>query len=334
MGIKKYMFFSMALIVLCGVYVFTFQDASYSIEFFGVPVALKIAVWVVLPMILLAIFSVFHLIFYSFKINMQNRALAKDYEMFLKSAKQALLGENFEPKYKTKWFLDANDMLLALRDAKRGLEVVKNEELKQVCKDVSDIENSEHVNMKFYKLDEKNPLAIKNRLNELEKNPKIASEILRSCESLDSDLAKRAFEILVSTASYTEIKKFNFPLSTKDISVILKRNIDKEDALYINEADIDSLINEVSMSEDEYLQIAKILKKEINPDTLVAMFENIFHKDTNAGKAYFYILFELQMIDKARELLDSTDENEYQEFKTYLFLRDSGQNTDIKLLIK
>ncbi len=333
MGIKKYILFSIVLIALCGLYVFTFQDGSYSIEFFGVPIILKIAIWVVLPMALLAILSVFHLAFYYAKIAMQNRAIARDYELFVKASKQALLGKEFEPKYKTKWFLVANDMLTALKDAKQGSQKLENEELKKICQDIADINENKCVNIKPYKLDSDNPLVIKNRLNELSENPKAAQEILKNCKSLDDDLCKKAFEVVVNTASYTEIKRYELPLSPEDISVILKRNINKEDDLYINEGDIDNLINEVKMSQDEYLQIAKILKKDINPDTLVTMFEKMFHKDNNAGKAYIYILFELQMLDKAREVLQNTDESEYQEFRTYLFLRDKGQNIDMKLLV-
>ncbi len=334
MGIKKYLLSSIVLIALCGLYVFTFQDGNYSIEFFGVLVSLKIAIWVILPMVILALFSTAHLVFYYFKITMQNRALAKDYETFLKMSKRALLGKEIESNYKTKWFLDAHDMLIALKDAKKGHEVLKNEVLKKVCKDISDIENGECVNLRSYKLEQTNPLVIQNRLNELDKNPKIAGEILKNCDTLDDELCKKAFDVIINTASYTEIKRYTFPLTPKDVAVILKRNINKEDDLYINEADIDALINDVDMDQNDYMQIAKILKQEINPSTLVAMFEKIYHKENIAGKAYLYILFELQMIDKAREILQASDENEYEDFKAYLFLRDNEQNPDIKLLIK
>lgn len=333
MGIKRYVFFAIILIALCGLYVFTFQDGSYSIEFFGVPVLLKIAVWVILPMVLLAVFSVLHLTYYYIKISFQRRALAKDYELFLESAKAALLGKDFTPKFKTPWFQTPNDMLKAIRSAKDGAKLLQDEELRKICEDISSIENKEHINIKSYKLDNENPLAIQNKLNELNQEPKTAQEILRNCTSLDSDLCKSAYDSLIKSGSYTEIRKYNFPLSPREVSAILKRNIDKEDDLYISETDIDNLINEVKMNEDEYVQIANLLKKETNPETLVAMFEKIFHKDNTAGKAYIYILFELQMIDKAREVLQNSEEEEYKEFKTYLFLRDNGQNTDLKLLV-
>lgn len=333
MGIKRYVFFAIIIIALCGVYVYTFQDGSYSLEFFGIPIALKIAVWIVLPMVLLAIFTILHLTYYYIKISMQRRALAKDYEMFLEYAKSALLGKDFTPQFKTQWFQTPTEMLKAMREAKDGANLLRDEELKKICQDIVSIDDGEFVNIKPYKLDSENPLAIKNRLNELNSEPKKAQEILRNCSSLDSNLCKSAFDSLIKTASYTEIRKYDFPLSPKEVSIILKRNIDKDDDLYISETDIDSLINEVKMGEDEYVKIANLLKREINPETLVAMFEKIFHKDITAGKAYLYILFELQMIDKAREVLQNADEDEYKEFKTYLFLRDNGQNIDLKLLV-
>ncbi len=334
MGIKKYIFFATILIVLCGLYVFTFQDGSYSVEFFGVPITLKIAIWVILPMVLLTLVSVFHLIYYYAKISIERRALLKDYEMFIKSSKQALLGKEFEPKYKTQWFLVANDMLSALRDPKKGFEKLQNDELKKICEDITNIQDNEFVNLKPYKLEDSNPLAVQNKLNELSKDPKKASEILRDCPDLQSDLCKKAFDVILKNGSFTEIRKYKFKLSAKDVANILKRNIDKEDDLFINEADIDELINDTQMNKDEYLEVAKILKKDINPDTLVTMFERIFNKDNNAGKAYIYILIELQMLEKAQDVLDNSDEDEYEEFKTYLFLREKGQKTDLKLLVK
>jgi hypothetical protein len=44
-------------------------------------------------------------------------------------------------------------------------------------------------------------------------------------------------------------------------------------------------------------------------------------------------MFELQMMDHAREFLDNSSEDEYVKFKYMLFLKDSGKNFDTELFI-
>lgn len=334
MGVKKYIFFSFVLIALCGLYVFTFQDGSYLIEFFGVPITLKIAVWVVLPMALLAIFSVAHLLYYNMKVYMANRSLIKDYENYKQSCKLALLGEESNVTYKTDWFKLSNQMLSLTKSKKEGLKSLEDVELKKICEDLSNVENGEYVDLKHYKLKSDNPILIQNRLNQLSKEPKIASDILRECDGkLESELCKKAFQSLIDHGSFTEIKKYNFPLTAQNVITLIKRKLDKEDNLFIEDSQLDILIRETPMDKYEYLEVARMLKRELNPDTLVAMYENLYYNEQKAGKAYLYILFELQMLEKAREVLQNSDENEFKGYKTFLFLRDNGKNMDIKHFI-
>jgi len=40
------------------------------------------------------------------------------------------------------------------------------------------------------------------------------------------------------------------------------------------------------------------------------------------------------MIDKIRDILENSDENEYRKFKTLLFLRDHGKNVDSGIFLR
>jgi hypothetical protein len=44
-------------------------------------------------------------------------------------------------------------------------------------------------------------------------------------------------------------------------------------------------------------------------------------------------MFDLQLIDKARDYLDNSAKDEYTKFKHLLFLKDSGKNFDIDLFV-
>lgn len=333
MGVKRYILFSVVLVVALGLYVYSFQGGSYMLEFFGIPITLPIAAWVILPVVLVIIFSAIHMMYYSMRVFMANRALGKDYETFIESSKAILLGEKFQPKFKTEWFKLPNEMLTAIASPKDGVQKLNNEPLRDICSNIVHIKDGEYIDIKQYKLSKENPLILKNRLNELNSNPKIASDILRSCSDLESPLCAKAFELLLQNASYTEIRKFNFPLNAKHLLILLKRYEDVEDDIYMNEDDVGALMAKVPMSKDEYVEAARLLKRKMNPDNLVAIFDEIYNNNSEAGKGYLYVLFELQMLDRAREILQNSEEEEFKEFRAYLFLRDNGQNTDLKLLL-
>ncbi len=334
MGVKKYLFFSMVLIALCGLYVFTFQDGSYLIEFFGVPVTLKIAVWIVIPMIILAFFSVLHLIYHNMKYYVSNRALIKDYETYKQACKAALLNEEVNATYKTEWFKLSSQMLSVLNSKEEGAKALVDENLKKICDDLALVEKGEIADLKAYRLRNDNPIYIENRTNQLKQDPKMALDILRTCEGkLETPLCKLAYDMLIKHGTYLEIKRQDFPLRSEDVITLIERNLDEEDSFSMEDANIGELVESVDLSKDEYIKVAKLLKRNMNPDTLVAMFENIYANETKAGKAYLYVLFELQMIDRAREVLQNTEENEFEEFKTLLFLRENGKNTDTKLFV-
>lgn len=333
MGIKRFVFLSFVLIALCGLYVYSLVNGWYLIKIFGIHVSLPISVWIILPMIVIAIASILHITYYGLKVFWANRALAKDCESFALASKAALLGEEYDAKYKTKWFLLPDEMLSALANAKKGTSRLSSENLKKICEDKVDIQEGKVVNLKQYKLNQDNELVIQNKLNQLNLEPKFCSEVLRSCQDIKSGLCKKAFEVLINTASYTEIKKFNFPLSANDIVVILKRNFNKEDDLFISDTDIDVQLAKTSLNADEYVAIAQVLKSNMNPDTLVNIFEKMHNQNHAATKAYIYVLFELQMLDKVRDVLQNADDGEFEEFETYLFLRENGKKADIKHFI-
>ncbi len=331
MGIKRYVFSAIVLIVLVGIYaVYEFQDVTHSLVFFGVTVTLPIVVWVLLPMVLLAVTTVLHLFAYGMKNYMLNRLISRDYNVFLASAKAALLNEKYDAKYKTKWFKLPNDMLLALKNPRYGSENLENEKLKQICEDIAKVEEEEYVNLKPYKLTSNNPLVVKNSYNQLLNDKDCAMSVIKNCSDLSDDLCKKAFEILVKNASYSEIKRQNIPLSFSHVMTILNRSIEDKDKLFIDDMEIDNLINSTEMNEDEYQEVANLVRDKLNPDMVFTIFEKAYEKNPLAGKAYIYVLLELQMIDKAREVLAKSEEGEYELLKAYLFLRDNGNNIDVK----
>ena len=334
MGIKRYILLSIVFILAVGLYVYSFEGASYTLDFFGIPVSLPVAVWIVVPVVLLMVASIIHMMFYGMKAYIAQRALKKDYDTFVQIARAALLGEEHKATFKTEWFKLPGQVLGAMSfKADASTADIDSEALTEVCDVLAKINAGEHVDLKKYKLRNDSPLVIANKLNLLNTNPKAASDVLKSCSLLESDLCKKAFDTLLNTASYTEIKRYNFELSASMVIAILGRYVNEEDDLFMNEEELVSLISKVKMSREEYVCAAKTLQGKLNPDIMMALFEKLYNADNDAGDAYLFVLFELQMIDKAREVLDNSDTDEFEKFKILLFLRDSGKNSDIELFL-
>ncbi len=87
MGLKKYIAFSILLIVLVGGYVYSILPGAYEVKVMEYALTLPIYVWIGLPIALLFIGSLLHMFFYGFKVYLRNRSILRDEENILESIK-------------------------------------------------------------------------------------------------------------------------------------------------------------------------------------------------------------------------------------------------------
>jgi hypothetical protein len=334
MGIKRYVLFSLLFVVAVGVYVFTFEGSTLAKDFFGLSISLPIAVWVVVPTIALMIASVIHMVYYYVKAYARERAVKKDYDAFVELTKARILEEKSNVQFKTEVY-DLPVSLVTRVKLRPDVtaEGIKNDELAEAVETISKIDAGEVVELKKYKLGQENPLVLKNKLNQLVANPKLAPEFLKSCDTTESELCQKAEEMLLSTASYAEIKRFEIDLSEPRMLALLARHADKEDALHIEDTELEALVKNPILTKQGLIEAAKILQPTMNPDALVAFFEKLYNARIEACEAFLYVLFELQMIDRAREVLENSDDDELEKFKLLLFLRDHGKHCDTSFFL-
>ncbi|MBE0494902.1 MAG: fatty-acid--CoA ligase [Campylobacterales bacterium] len=334
MGIKRYILLSLVFIVAVGLYVFSFEGAQLSREFFGLSVTLPVALWVIIPSIALVLASVVHMVFYYAKAGLQERARKKDYEHFIDAAKASLLGEESHVGFKSHWFKLPAELLSRMTlkpDA--TAEGIEDEELRTVAEVVVRVRQGEVVELKKYKLRQDNPLVMLNKLNQLNTNPKLASEFLKNCVLDETQLCIKAFEVLLQSASYAEIKRLGRPLDETMILDLLRRHADGDDALHMEEIECEALLASPALSKQGLIKAAKILLPILNPDAVVLLFEKLYNARVEACDAFLYVLFELQMIDRVREVLENSDKDDLVKFKLLLFLRDHGKHCDTSLFV-
>ena len=336
MGIKKYIVVTLIYLLAIGLYVYSFNGDTYTLEVYKMSLKLPIAIWIVLPAILLFVASTFHMIFYSLKEFWKTRALNRDFETFKLALSNKVLGEDSQLKYKTHFFQFAGKSLKMLAYKEISDFNTENEKIENMRQVVRDINDGKVVELKKFKLSNENSLIEQNELNKLGDDPKYASTILKNCEDENSKLCQKAYFEFLKYASFPEIKKLGFQPTKEIFRILMERYLDEEDNFDMDLESIEELLMQFKATREDYLELAYEIKIKLSPDALMALFEKLFNSADHpeAADAYLYVLYELQMIDKIRDILENSDENEYRKFKTLLFLRDHGKNVDSGIFLR
>jgi hypothetical protein len=83
----------------------------------------------------------------------------------------------------------------------------------------------------------------------------------------------------------------------------------------------------------DYIELARKAKEIFGPDERLALFERLKALDEKAEGGYLYTLFDLEMIERAKEFFETTQEDEWQNFKAYLELKECGRNYPLDLFV-
>ncbi|MDX1809471.1 MAG: fatty-acid--CoA ligase [Sulfurospirillaceae bacterium] len=336
MGIRRYALLSVIYLFAVGLYVYSFNGNSYALSIYKFSLNLPIAVWIIVPSIILFIASISHLMYYSIKDFFNKRAIKKDYDTFINVTKSSIFGEKSNLKFKTDFFKTPGFVLSTLNYAKKSdIEDLENEDLKECYRIVDKIREGEPEDIKKYKISEDNELFIKNEENKLKADPKYAYTILKKCSDLESEICKKAYYELLNIATFAEIKKYSFPIDKDIFRRMMERYLDPEDNFEIDIASMKQMLEQFNANSEDYLELAEEIRVRLSPDELIDLFSNLYNeKGQIAANAYIFTLYELQMIDKVREILDNSDEEDFLKFKTLLFLRDHGKNIDTVKFLK
>ena len=330
MGIKRYVLLSIVYMLAVGLYVYSFNGDDYTLKIYTLSLTLPVAIWIVMPIFIFFIASVSHLAYYGFKDFFYKRALKKDLDTFVKVSKKVILGEESGLKFKTEFFRLPGFVIKTLNYTKKAdLEKLDNEELKECYTLVDKIKEGKYEDLKKFKLSPTNELYIFNEENRLRVEPKYAYTILKGCKNIENDLCKKAYNELINIGTFSEIKKLKFPIDKNIFRRMMERYLDDEDSFDMDIDSIKEILETFNATSEDYLELAQEIKVKLSPDELIDLFKKLYNEKGHiAANAYLYILFDLEMIDKVREILDNSGEEDFLKFKTLLFLRDHGKNID------
>jgi len=338
MGIKRYILLTVVYMLAVGLYVYSFNGDMYTLSIYEFSLELPVALWIVLPTILLFIASTIHMMYCSLKDFWKDRAFKRDFENFKIAISEKVLNEDSKLKFKSDWFKFIGKVLKTLEYKEVegfNCEDERIEANRQILKDLND---GKVVELKKYKLSPGNRLLEQNDMNRLKEDAKYSEVILKGCKDKSSELCQKAYFEYIKYASYADIKKLDFPPTKEMFRVLMERYLEEEGtvAIKLDLEEIQDLLMKFKANREDYLELAYEIKSKLDPDALIALFEKLYNSPEHsaAADAYLYVLNELQMIDKVREILENSDEDEFEKWKTILFLRDHGKNVNSGLFLR
>lgn len=330
MGLKKYIFGSLLLIIAVLGYTFTLESGDYRVQILDYTLVLPVALWIVAPAIVLFFASLLHLIYYGLKNYFSLKAVDKDSKSMGKFLQKKLLNENSNTTFKNQQF---NHLYKILENL--DIKVIENfntedKEFNKIIDQVTDINNGRYVSTKELKLSNDNPLMIQNTINRVNSDDNFALEAVKKEKSYDRSIVKAAFEKILETKSMTTIKKHleQIELDKDMIMSLFKKDAQQENKEFslTNEA-IVKLIEANEFTNSDLLKTAKIYKKHMTPDQIISLYETLATSNEDYISSYLYVLSEYQVTDKIKDILLNSASHEYLPYKALMDLKDSGKHS-------
>ena len=336
MHLKRYTLAAIILIAAVGFYVYkTVSPGTYNLELMGVNVSLPIAVWVIIPMVLLYLASFFHMLYFGFKDYLRKKRIARDIDKLADALYWDILKSPKKHGYTDKQIRKIGVVLDNGCDDFTKVDKKKcHEHIRDAIDLVVEIGHGEYVDLKKMALEKSNPFVIKNWLNYLQHEPEKSEEILRKSESYDAKVVHAAIRLFVEKANEQQLEKYADFIDLDVLMHLLDTMESREEKERISLATIEKLLVKNHPEDCDYLRLARKLSKLYTPHELLALFEKLVRQDDKAFKAYIFTLIEFEMLDKANELLQDTQRGEYLDFKAFLDLRKAGKHYPIELLLR
>ncbi len=335
MGLKKYIGFSLLLIIAVGLYVFSIENGDYRLTFLDFSLLLPTVIWILVPLVILFIFSVLHLLFYGSINYCKNRSYIKDEEAIIDVLKSMLLQKNDKKRLKTPGFKNLSSILKQFKlEVGDSTFTSTNEGLNLVVSQIKDIKAGKYVNEKTLKLDPNSELAKQNLINKMNEQPDFSLDILKKSTNYSTDIVNKAFDNVVETKTMTTIKKVynNIKLDREKAYKLFLKDIENIE-FGLTKEEILKITKSLNYTQEEYVNLARLYKEVLSPDKLLELFETLSNENDEATTAYFYVLCELEMIEKLRDLLSGYNDDEMVPFRAILDLKEAGKHYSLDDII-
>ncbi|MCX2717132.1 hypothetical protein OQH61_05215 [Helicobacter sp. MIT 21-1697] len=331
MKLKYYVIFSIVFMLVCGLYIYSLQSQNYTytLPFSSAEITLPVAVWI---MGIVCIFFVATLVFFASawaKDVIEDYHRKNDYDKLLTQINEQALNQPIKNRvYKRKAFGDLSKILqrFYLKPRLDSMESF-NRKIDTLFENYKDVMSGKVVELKSYHLNRENKFNIQNLKNKINANYKFGFNVLS--EEYPDELKRHAVLEILKNAQPKELDKLLSQLPHLSIDKALAQEMFRIYLKYpqnINVENMREALKNVGSDAMEYIQYARESKGVLTPNEWIKFFEECADNDEKAEMAFFYVLFELEMIDKAKERHRSHAKGEYKLIDAYLDLKNSGKH--------
>lgn len=324
MRLGLYIFATLVLMVIVAAVTYTINPNHYVMEMMGINFNFPVAVWIVLPMFLLFVFTLIHMFVYGVKNYFMLKKWQKDTATLEDALYWSLVNEPKEQKYAIDAFGSSASLL-----AKTSLDVSGNVEglsprLSRVVNMIQKIKKGEYVDFKEEKMSKvftsKNPILIQNGLNRLNCDDKFIEDVMKSASEYSEAVQARALEIFANKEKFEKARKYVKVFDIQNFFVMLER-VGPEDTLELSPEILIEFSDTLDFSCEDFMKIALVTKKYFNPEENLTLFRNYQLKNEKAQNAYLYLLFEYELLEQAGIYLDEQGEDEFVKFRALYELK-------------
>ena len=336
MRLGLYTFATFTYITIIGGLAHTINSDIFIIELMGINFKFPIAVWVMLPVLFLFLFTLGHMIVYGLKGHFMLKKWHKDTLTLEDALYCSLVNEPKEHKYS---LLEVENIALLL--SKSSFDVSDNIEglnprLSRVVNMIQKIKNGEYIDLKEEKMSKVfhagNPILIQNRLNRLERDSKFVEEVMRSSSEYSAEVQAQALEIFARKENFVQAHKYLKVFDVPNFLILLER-VSFEDDLGLTTQILSDFIEALNLQCKDFVRVAFCTKKYFKPEENLLMFKEYQADNEKAQNAYLYLLFEYELIEQAGAYLDEQEENEFIKFRALYTLKQETTKYKLEDLI-
>jgi hypothetical protein len=170
-------------------------------------------------------------------------------------------------------------------------------------------------------------------LNKVNEQIDFAVDVLKKPENFSSNVVRQSFENVLKEKSMTTVKKLykNIKLD-KELATKLFEKDAANNEFGFTPDEIIKIVKDLDYKKDDYLALAKNYETILQPDQIISLFEKLSAELEEATAAYLHVLCEYEMIDKVREIISATPDNEYTAFKALLDLKEAGKYYNLEAI--
>lgn len=331
MKLKYYVLFAFIFMFFGGLYLYSLNDSeyTYAVPFSETSITLPVALWIVGVVGLFFVATLICFVCMWVKDMLEEYCRKNDYDKLLGQINEQALNQEIKSRiFKCKSFSDLSKILQRFSlEPKLDSMPSFNKKIDALFESYKDVMSGKTVELKSYHLSADNKFSIQNLKNKITANAKFALQVLN--ENHPDELKTYAiFEILKSNDQKNLERLLQYlpqlPLHKEMIQEMFRIYLKYPKAL--DKKELFKVFGGLGFVARDYIDFARESKGLLNPDEWISFFEEWADFDESVELAFFYVLFELEMIDKAKERHKTHIKGEYRILDAYFDLKQSGKN--------